>query len=285
MSVLNSSGLSTIISYIKSYVNNQISTYFSTGVAAKANADASGNVISTTYATKTYADTAASNAVSNVTSGANFIKSAAVNGNTLTLTKGNNNTVTFTKPSNTSDLTNDSGFISEVSWNDIASRPSAFTPTTHNHASNSINLMTGYSKPNSTSSIGSTDTLNQAIGKLEKALDGKQAIGTSAGLTVYHGNSSSVSITLPKAGLYMIYVAGYKSGSADNTRFLPACLVDTTIPAAFKFDYGSNQPKININSQAVSSSRVFTCTIDSSQLSNPTLYIYYQYIGTGAVTS
>ena len=37
-----------------------------------------------------------------------------------------------------------------------------------------IGAMTGYSKPNETSAIAIADTLNQAIGKLEKALDLKQ---------------------------------------------------------------------------------------------------------------
>lgn len=47
----------------------------------------------------------------------------------------------------------------------------------HNHSSDNINEMTGYTKPSSTGSILATDTLNQAVGKLEKALDGKQASG------------------------------------------------------------------------------------------------------------
>jgi hypothetical protein len=42
--------------------------------------------------------------------------------------------------------------------------------TSHNHASNTISAMTGYSKPASTSSISESDTLNSAIGKLEKSL-------------------------------------------------------------------------------------------------------------------
>lgn len=53
----------------------------------------------------------------------------------------------------------------------------ARTPTAHNQASNTINAMTGYSKPSSSGAISATDTLNSAIGKLEKALDGK---GTSS---------------------------------------------------------------------------------------------------------
>ena len=52
------------------------------------------------------------------------------------------------------------------------------TPTPHSHASSEIAAMTGYSKPSSTSAIAAADTLNAAIGKLEKALDGKQASGS-----------------------------------------------------------------------------------------------------------
>ncbi|MBR2286337.1 MAG: hypothetical protein IJ866_02685 [Alphaproteobacteria bacterium] len=37
---------------------------------------------------------------------------------------------------------------------------------------------TGYTKPNATSAIAATDTVNAALGKLEKALDGKQASGS-----------------------------------------------------------------------------------------------------------
>lgn len=39
-------------------------------------------------------------------------------------------------------------------------------------------VATGYVKPGSTSAIADTDTLNAAIGKLEKGLDGKQASGS-----------------------------------------------------------------------------------------------------------
>ena len=46
---------------------------------------------------------------------------------------------------------------------------------THNQASSTITSMTGYSKPLSTSSILESDTLNDAIGKLEKAMDGKSS--------------------------------------------------------------------------------------------------------------
>ena len=56
-----------------------------------------------------------------------------------------------------------------------------FAAASHNQASNTINAMTGYVKADTATAIdASTDTLNTAIGKLEKALDGKQASGSYA---------------------------------------------------------------------------------------------------------
>ena len=65
-------------------------------------------------------------------------------------------------------------------WDAITGKPGSFTPSAHNQAANTITAMTGYSKPSSTSAIATTDTLIAAIGKLEKALDGKQAAGSYA---------------------------------------------------------------------------------------------------------
>lgn len=50
--------------------------------------------------------------------------------------------------------------------------------SSHTHKSSDVTLMTGYLKAASASAIAATDTLNAAIGKLEKALDGKQASGS-----------------------------------------------------------------------------------------------------------
>ena len=46
-----------------------------------------------------------------------------------------------------------------------------FAAITHNQASNTINVMTGYSKPSSGSAITTSDSLNNAIGKLEAKVD------------------------------------------------------------------------------------------------------------------
>lgn len=64
------------------------------------------------------------------------------------------------------------------SYKDLLNTPATFTPSAHNQASSTINAMTGYTKPTSTSAIAASDTLNAAIGKIEKALDGKQPIGS-----------------------------------------------------------------------------------------------------------
>ena len=53
-----------------------------------------------------------------------------------------------------------------------------YAASSHNHTSNDINAMSGYTKAASVSAIDTTDSLNSAIGKLEKALDGKQASGS-----------------------------------------------------------------------------------------------------------
>ena len=46
--------------------------------------------------------------------------------------------------------------------------------SSHNHNSSNITALTGYSKPTSTSALAATDTLNAALGKLEKALESKK---------------------------------------------------------------------------------------------------------------
>ena len=55
-------------------------------------------------------------------------------------------------------------------------------------------VLTGYTKPSSTSPIATDDTLNVAIGKLERALDDKAAVGhthTSADITALTGYTTS----------------------------------------------------------------------------------------------
>lgn len=59
--------------------------------------------------------------------------------------------------------------------NDINSAIGGKANATHSHKSSDVTTMGGYSKPDSTGAIATTDSLNAAIGKLETALDGKSS--------------------------------------------------------------------------------------------------------------
>ena len=59
----------------------------------------------------------------------------------------------------------------------------------HTHTSADVTKMTSYSKASAVSAISTSDTLNQAIGKLEKALDGKQASGSYAAASHNHNDT------------------------------------------------------------------------------------------------
>lgn len=66
-----------------------------------------------------------------------------------------------------------------------------YAAASHNQASNTINAMTGYSKPSTTSAITASDSLNTAIGKLEKALE------PDVSLSINDPGGSSVWIEVP----------------------------------------------------------------------------------------
>lgn len=68
--------------------------------------------------------------------------------------------------------------INGVSFDGSSDITITAAPAAHNQASNTITAMTGYSKPTSTGAISTSDSLNVAIGKLEKALDGKADNGS-----------------------------------------------------------------------------------------------------------
>lgn len=58
---------------------------------------------------------------------AEYLKSAAVSGNTLTLTKKDNSTVVFTP------TTGGGGSAESVDWSNITNKPATFAPSAHNH--------------------------------------------------------------------------------------------------------------------------------------------------------
>ena len=113
-------------------------------------------------------------------------------------------------------------------WDAITGKPGSFTPSAHNQAANTITAMTGYSKPSSTSAITTTDTLIAAIGKLEKALDGKQAAGSYAAANhnhsgVYQPAGSYAAASHNHSGVYAPVSHGNHvpaTQSANNKIFL-----------------------------------------------------------------
>lgn len=83
--------------------------------------------------------------------------------------------------------------INGVAFDGTANITITANPNAHNQASNTINAMTGYAKAEAVAAISATDSLNTAIGKLEKALDGKQAAGSYAPAS--HTSDTTVHIT------------------------------------------------------------------------------------------
>lgn len=91
------------------------------------------------------------------------------------------------------------------------------TPTAHNQPSSTITAMTGYTKPQSTSAIAATDTLNEAIGKLEKGLDGAGG-GLQPGNVDVSTNSVTLTSSSPTATVTLSNATGAVSilCSAEN---------------------------------------------------------------------
>lgn len=80
------------------------------------------------------------------------------------------------------------GYLTSVSWNTITGKPSTFTPSAHNQASNTITALTGYTKGTSTADLAVTDTLNTALGKLECQIATKTSnTGTVTSITAGAG--------------------------------------------------------------------------------------------------
>lgn len=59
---------------------------------------------------------------------------------------------------------------SSVAWNNVSGKPDSYTPSAHNQASNTITAMTSYSIASASSAVSTSDSLNAAIGKLEKRI-------------------------------------------------------------------------------------------------------------------
>lgn len=94
----------------------------------------------------------------------------------------------ITVPSQVSDLNNDAGYLTAIGWDDVQNKPTEYVPKAHNQGSNSINVLTGYTKDvtGATGALTSGDTLNVALAKLENTLNSKA--GTLTGVTMNDEN-------------------------------------------------------------------------------------------------
>lgn len=103
-------------------------------------------------------------------------------------------------------------------------RDNTKAPIDHTQASNTVTSMTGYSKPQATSAIAATDTLNEAIGKLEKAIDGAGGglqpgnVDVSTNSVTLTSSSPTATVTLSNAtgDIYIIKDGKGFDASLDN---------------------------------------------------------------------
>jgi len=106
------------------------------------------------------------------------------------------------------------GSATSVPWSGVTGKPSAYAPSAHSHNASEVTAMTGYSKPSATSAITTADTLNAAVGKLEKALDGKAA--ASHGTHVTYSTDDPQAVGVANAG------SAAAVARADHVHDLPA---------------------------------------------------------------
>lgn len=78
---------------------------------------------------------------------------------------------------------------------EVDTKVNAKANASHNHASNAITAMTGYAKASAVAAVAASDSLNTAIGKIEKALDSKQASGSYMPLSGNSTKSGSLTVT------------------------------------------------------------------------------------------
>lgn len=165
---------------------------------------------------------------------------------------------------------------------EITDFPTSMTPTAHNQASDTINAMTGYSKPTSTSAITTSDTLNSAIGKLEKALDGK---GTSSFSGNYNDLTNkptiptvnNATLTIQKNGTNVSTFTANASSNVTANITVPTKVSELTNDSGYKTT--DNDTK-NTAGATDTSSKIFLIGA-TSQDANPQTYSHdTAYVGT-----
>lgn len=215
------------------------------------------------------------------------IHGLSASGKTITYTKGDSSTGTITTQDTTYTfaagdsngqikVTPSSGTATNVSVKGLGSAAytasTAYAAASHNQASSTINAMTGYSKASSASAIAATDSLNTAVGKLEKALDGKQASGNYAGSTSNGGPANTLVLAngTADAARYVVF-----QDSNNSTSALTACY-----DADFKYNPVSNV--LTVGTLAVVANNTYDVGTTSNYYKNG---YFYNVVGYTQVTT
>lgn len=132
-----------------------------------------------------------------------------------------------------------------------------YSPTGHTHVSNEVTAMTGYTKAGSVAAIAATDSLNVAIGKLEKALDGKSATHNHpyAGTSHSHGNIANDG-TLGTASMVVV---------TDGNKKVTTSSSITTTELGY-LDGVSSNIQTQLNGKAATHSHPYVKTDGSSKM-------------------
>ena len=172
--------------------------------------------------------------------------------------------------------------------------------TIANVSSDKITAMTGYIKPDSTSDISTVDSLNVAIGKLEKALDGKQAAGSYAPNVHDHNNSyytkqeisemlsnieSGGSASLEAAKSYTDAAISNLVGEGtpealDTLRELANALGDDpNLAGTLTTEIGKKADKDHTHNEATTSAAGFMSAEDKTKLNGLSNYVHPDTVG------
>ena len=95
----------------------------------------------------------------------------------------------------------DASSADSVEWANVQNKPTEFTPTLHTQDASTITKLTGYTEASSADDVAATDTLLEALGKIEKKADDAAASAgfhtqdgsTIVGLDGYNGPADSYS--------------------------------------------------------------------------------------------
>lgn len=176
-----------------------------------------------------------------------------------------------------------------------------------NITSDKITTMTGYVKPDSTGDISSTDSLNVAIGKLEKALDGKQAAGdyapgTHDHNTLYHtkqeisdmlaniesGGSASLEAAKAYTDAAISNLVGEGTPEALDTlkEIATALGEDPNLAGTLTTEIGKKADKVHTHDEATTSTAGFMSAADKTKLNGLSNYVHpdtagYKHIPAG----